>query len=220
MRKRRSKVKGYHTRQSLARRKPFLAPRARVLIVCEGGKTEPIYFKALRKDRRLTATEVEVHGAGCDPSALIQFAVDHIDKKKNEEGQVNKNPYDRVWCVFDCDAHERLAEAINRAKDLGFKIAFSNPCFELWYILHFDYSSAPCTSKQAVSLLRKKHIPEYTKAKNVYEHLLKLQDTAIQNAQSLRRHHETSSPARRVGLIVRNPSTSVDRLVAYLNGLG
>jgi hypothetical protein len=45
---------------------------------------------------------------------------------------------DEVWCVFDVDEHPKLAEARDQANANGIQLAVSNPCFELWLLLHFQ----------------------------------------------------------------------------------
>ena len=45
--------------------------------------------------------------------------------------------FDEVWCVHDVDDHPRLDEARIMARDNDISLAVSNPCFELWLLLHF-----------------------------------------------------------------------------------
>jgi hypothetical protein len=44
--------------------------------------------------------------------------------------------YDEVWCAFDVDEHPKLLEALKQASDNKVEVALSNPCFELWVVLH------------------------------------------------------------------------------------
>ena len=47
---------------------------------------------------------------------------------------------DQVWVVFDRDEHERFDEAVSLCEANGIGVARSNPCFEVWLILHMvDY---------------------------------------------------------------------------------
>lgn len=59
------------------------------------------------------------------------------------------NPYypderDVIWCVFDRD--ENSDAALQKAKQVamkeGYRLAYSNPSFELWFLLHFVNQSA------------------------------------------------------------------------------
>ncbi len=52
---------------------------------------------------------------------------------------------DEFWCVFDVEwprNHPGLKEAIEQARQNGIQLAVSNPCFELWLILHFQEQGA------------------------------------------------------------------------------
>ena len=61
--------------RSLSRRPPSVEPRDRVLIVCEGKKTEPNYFKRLRGMLRLSSTTVKVVHEGPSPITVVKTAV-------------------------------------------------------------------------------------------------------------------------------------------------
>lgn len=47
--------------------------------------------------------------------------------------------FDQVWCVFDHDAHGTFEDALNEAAKAQIRVAYSIPCFEFWYLLHFEY---------------------------------------------------------------------------------
>jgi hypothetical protein len=99
--------------------------KQRFLIVCEGEKTEPNYFRSFRVPKVV----IDVQGLGENPSRLIESA-------KELKSQ---DDYDRVWCVFDRDSwtEQDFNNAIKNANSEGFGVAYSNEAFELWYILHF-----------------------------------------------------------------------------------
>lgn len=210
MRTPRNSRRGQPNSSSLKRRAPTREPRARILIVCEGRKTEPTYFRVLCKHRSLSAAEVSVCGEECGshPTFVVECA-----RKRKKQAVENKEPYDRVWCVFDRDDHAKIHEALTRAKHLGINVAFSNPCFELWFLLHFDYSSGHVGRRQAQSRL-KQYINDYRKSMPVYEMLLPGQQTATDHAHRLRSYHDgvPNPPGY-------NPSTTVDQLVTELNAL-
>ena len=210
MTKRRNSKRGERWGKSFARGRPTRELRARVLIVCEGEKTEPIYFRALRKNKQLSAAEVTVFPSeyGTDPKSVVAYAVD-----RKEEASADKEPYDEVWCVFDRDEHHGIPEALNRARDCGIEVAFSNPSFELWFLQHFRYSSAHIERDAAESQL-KQEIPDYHKSMDVYERILSQQEDAVVNATRLVKHHTDVSDAPTC-----NPSTTVYKLVTALNEL-
>lgn len=63
--------------------------------------------------------------------------------------------FDEVWCVFDVEwpiNHPELGESIELANRGGLKLAISNPCFELWLILHFQDYRKWVDNKEAIAL--------------------------------------------------------------------
>src|SRR5579863_6447941 len=127
-------------RRNLRRRPPKLQPRTRVLVLCEGEVTEPKYFQAFRHEHRSRLVEVELVSDCGVPKTLVEYAVER-KKQAFREAKRYSDPflkYDEIWCVFDVDAHPHLNEAKNQARDNGLNLAISNPCFELWVLLHFQ----------------------------------------------------------------------------------
>jgi hypothetical protein len=130
---------------SLARRVGGQAIKKTVVVVCEGTRTEPQYLQwlGLQKDVAEVAAVrliVERGSKGQVPLQLVQRAVDLKDRAAKENGEV-----DEVWCVFDVEWPERrqnehhphLGEALQLALNNDVHVAISNPCFEVWLILHF-----------------------------------------------------------------------------------
>jgi len=197
MAKRKINSRGYSPRQIGTREL-----KERFLIVCEGSKTEPNYFRTFRVPRDV----VEVHGLGEDPSTLVRSATD----LKNKDG----DDYDQIWCVFDRDSWtlENFNNAISSARSQGFSVAYSNEAFELWYILHFEYLNTGIPRKDyspRLSLLLDK---KYEKnSETIYDELLDQQHTAIRNAEKLLTEYDPHVPAK------DNPSTTVHLLVQELN---
>lgn len=53
--------------------------------------------------------------------------------------------------MFDIDAHPNVREAIQKAEDNGIHLAISNPCVELWFILHFEDRTSHISRQAAQS---------------------------------------------------------------------
>jgi len=71
-----------------------------VIIVCEGAKTEPIYFNNFKNRNKPLRIKVVDSAAGKSYDALIQAAVDAEEKHiKGTEGEHT------VWCVSGVDMH-------------------------------------------------------------------------------------------------------------------
>lgn len=200
------------------RRKPVRAPYAKVLIVCEGEKTEPLYFHSLRDHYRLSSTNIEVTGE-CGSSPLDVFG--HAKQRYNEENKAG-DPFDKIYCVFDKNSHASYQQAldrIQRARPSNTYVAIpSVPCFEYWLLLHFIYRTRPYTplpgnsaSNQVLADLQG-HYPEYRKGLDrVFEELFgNLEDAKSNAARGLIQMQEACTD---------NPSTYVHVLVEYLQQL-
>jgi RloB-like protein len=176
--------------------------KQRFLIVCEGMKTEPYYFRSFRVPKAV----VEVQGAAGDPTRLVNTA----NKLSQEE------EYDQVWCVFDRDEGAWTAQnfnnALQNAKTHGFDVAYSNECFELWYILHFQFLNTGLPRSDYEDKLSELLGAKYRKNDStIYQQLLGKQSIAIKHAQKLLATYDRSNPEK------NNPSTTVHLLVQALN---
>lgn len=111
-----------------------------VVVVCEGTTTEPQYIEALAAEpevRHVAAVDLRLEAAdeGEVPLTLVRRAIAIERRAKKEGGEV-----DEIWCVFDVEwprNHPNLREAMTLAESNGIHLAVSNPCFEIWLILHF-----------------------------------------------------------------------------------
>ena len=200
-------------RGNLSRREAQKDPAARVLIVCEGKKTEPTYFSDLKREYRLTAASVKIAGEGADPQTVVA--------KANERQEAEKragDSYDRVYCVFDRDEHQSFDAACGDAARHGFQLARSWPCFEYWLLLHFKSGRSPYarngTGSAADNCINdlKKYFPSYTKsAEGIFTALQSKLDVAVANARATLRDAKATND--------HNPSTEIHRLVEYLKSL-
>ncbi|WP_227394387.1 RloB family protein [Jeotgalibacillus aurantiacus] len=190
------------------RKKRIIAPD-RFLIVCEGEKTEPNYFKSFKEminQKKKHSVDIEIKGEGANTISLVKAAI-QLKEQANPD-------YSQVWCVFDKDSftNEQFNEACQMAEQNDIFLAYSNESFELWYVLHFEYSQSALTRYQYVEKL-KSYLGDYKKnQKNIYELLNEHgnQKMAFSYAEKLCENVKCESYAR------KNPSTTVHRLVAEL----
>jgi len=155
--------------KQLARNKEKRSSYERVLIVCEGKKTEPNYFRELVNCLELNLANVEVDGK-CDssPSSVVKYA-----KKMYRQENKTGNGFDKVFCVFDKDMHSTYNSALIKIDKIipknVFSAANSVPCFEYWLLLHFEFTTKPFVANGAKSSCAKvidnlkKHLPAYAK---------------------------------------------------------
>jgi RloB-like protein len=125
-------------RNSFTRSKASKRPYRRFLIVCEGEKSEPDYIVGVKPLCRAQLIEIQVVGGAGATKKVVEEAVAlkkaAIAKAKKASNGFEQ--FDEVWCVLDVDDHLKLREALKQAKDNEIKIALSNPCYELWVIMH------------------------------------------------------------------------------------
>jgi hypothetical protein len=193
---------------SLRRRPPFRAPRARFLLVCEGRVTEPAYFQDIRHAER-GIIDLEIVPVG-PPKKVVERAVE-MKKTSKQEAERRKDEnllYDHVWCVFDVDQHPLIAEATQQARANSIDLAVSNPCFELWLLLHFQNQSAHI-EREAVQRLCREHMPGYQKTAPS-DALRPHQAGAIERAIALDKWQAGRNNAG------GNPSTGVHRLIQQI----
>ena len=134
---------------SFKRRESIRQPRERILIVCEGDKTEPKYFESLRAEFKLgTVVVVEGWKQRSAPINVVDHALSRSERasgrrKTRQKGQTSEPPFGEVWCVFDVDQHESFHRAVDKARANGLELVVSNPAFEYWYLLHFKETDRP-----------------------------------------------------------------------------
>ena len=197
-------------REALERRKPRRKPFAKILIVCEGKKTEPGYINGLKNKLRLSSANIKIVGKGVAPTSIVTSAA-KLYQKENRAG----DPFDKVFCVFDKDQHAKYDEALeiinNKKPKEVFTAITSVPAFEYWLLLHHKYSTRPCNSSGVLKDL-KCHMPKYQKGdETIFDQLQEKLEKAKENARlSLNSARKNNTD---------NPSTRVHELVAFLEGI-
>lgn len=198
--------------KSFERKKGNKQAGKRYLIVCEGSKTEPNYFKELRHNLRLKTATIEICGEECgsDPVSVYQHAARLYEEEKGAK-------FDAVYCVIDKDDHKNLTKAIALIHARGgiFTPILSYPCFEYWLLLHYDLhrTSFFRTSRKSIADVvistLKKFDKGYTKgATGIWIRYKDKLPAALKNSKEIKRAANASGNP--------NPSTNVHELVELL----
>lgn len=184
-----------------------------ILIVCEGEKTEPYYFNWYKENCKQDIS-IQIEGEGQNTISLVKRSI-AIKKAKEKEENIK---FDQVWCVFDRDSftQQDYDNAFNYANSKNIEVAYSNECFEIWYLLHFHYFNTGMDRETAFKkldeLMKKNYHIRYTKNNpKMFEILKDKQSNAIQYAT---KHDEN---IKRWDKWNTNPSTTVYKLVQELN---
>ena len=197
-----------HRSSDLSRRQGVREIKQSFLIVCEGEKTEPDYFKAFR----MTAATVKAVGQAMNTMTLVSKAI-----SIREADQKRKKIYDQCWVVFDKDDFpaKDFNQAIQFAEKNGLRVAYSNQAFEYWFLLHYNLYTGAIHRNQYKDMLTKLTGIPYSKSEGygavMYNFLLSRQQQAINNAETVLAEISHGNPAE------EESSTTVQRLVIELN---
>lgn len=197
-----------HRSSDLSRRQGVREIKQSFLIVCEGEKTEPDYFKAFR----MTAATVKAVGQAMNTMTLVSKAISIRDAD-----QKRKKIYDQCWVVFDKDDFpaKDFNQAIQYAEKNGFRVAYSNQAFEYWFLLHYNLYTGAIHRSQYKDMLTKLTGMPYSKSEGygavMYNLLLSRQQQAINNAETVLAEISHGNPAE------EESSTTVQTLVLELN---
>jgi len=200
--------------RSLRRGTPKRLPRKSLLVLCEGKVTEPKYLNAFKHEHRSQLIEVEVVPECGVPKSLVEQAV---DRKKHAEKEARRysdpyRKYDEVWCVFDVDIHPNLPEAKQQALDNKLNLAISNPCFELWVLLHFREQHAH-QERGVIQAAVREHLHDFDK-EVPYDKVQPHYEEAVGRAIALTEWQVQQ------GRPDGNPSTAVHNLTERIAELG
>ena len=197
---------------SLKRSNHTLEPKRRFILFCEGKKTEPQYFKAIGRTCTSTLIIVETHGGVGVPRTIAKEAVEKAKSlglaPKSRRKKDSFEEHDQVWAIFDRDEHPGFDEALMICESQNVGVGRSDPCFELWLILHeaeYDKPNDRHAMQKALRKLRPEYDPDREKTPKC-EDLVKRVEKAEERAekQLQKREEEDNS--------FGNPSTTVGRL--------
>jgi hypothetical protein len=188
-------------------------PKKTLVVFCEGEKTEPQYLQVLKRQpeiRDAAAVELRIetgHG-GAVPRTLVSLAVDARNRAVDEEAEI-----DEFWCVFDVEwprNHPGLTDAIQEARENHIRLAVTNPCFELWLILHLKDHGAWLENDDARRLRRRLDgSPDKSLDAAKYMPLI---EVAARRAAELETRHQKSGAV----FPHDNPSSGMHRLIASI----
>ena len=104
-----------------------------IRVLTEGKVTEPSYLIAWARRHRHSIS-LSLPESGMAPETLVDHARQHLRRRRRSRR--GDQDFDEIWCVFDIDLHPNVPTAIHNARQSGIEVAVSNPCIELWLVLH------------------------------------------------------------------------------------
>ncbi|MEI7188393.1 RloB family protein [Dickeya dianthicola] len=168
-----------------------------IVIACEGEKTEQQYFSSIseRCNELGSRLQLKILEPRQEGYSAPKYVLDQMDKYRKDFG-INK--HDELCLVIDRDeqawAEAAISEVAQHCHAKQYVLALSNPCFELWLLIHYcDISTIDDQEKN--SILRNKNgfmkkkirevIGEYNSSSINIDHFWDLTRTAIDRAKNL-----------------------------------
>ena len=195
-----------------------------VLIVTEGSQTEPKYFEHFKT--RQNNIDIRVVGSRSSAGETDYVSLVRKAREYQERNQLSAATGDSVWVIADADVNynnskpiaeknSKLNQARKMADNKGINLLLSSPCFEVWLLLHYQYTTKFIKDYADMKSVLQKYIPTYTKTADVYELINDRTKTAIENAKRVERHHLQDGCKLPFGVDV-NPFTDVYKLLERL----
>lgn len=193
----------------MSRRRQAYRELSTIFIFCEGDRTEPNYFSMFHpKQTSVMINPGKPRNAGGEAKGLRALAEGFLRSGSYRQGR------DRIWIVLDKDRNPRedLTALREWCSSNGVGLAFSNPCFEYWLLIHYEYVESGENKEHLRSMLSRR-LGGYEKSADYASALRERVPTAIRNARTLRGGLDPK------GYCDHNPFTSVDVLASELRGL-
>lgn len=204
---------------SLIRRAAFVSPKVEIVVSCEGKVTERKYLEDCKREYGSGLVKLRFLPITGVPLTVVGAAIEERNKLIDARRR-SKDSFDvfRVWAVFDRDDHPNIEEALTLAQDNKIDVAFSNPCFEIWPLLHLmDYGAQD--GRHAVQSRLAEEMPGYDHERGATVDFQSIKDKFPVAYERARRHN---SMREREGTPLGCPCTTVGELVRKIveNGKG
>ncbi len=183
-----------------------------VLVAYEGeNKTEKNYFdNFLGRDKNYIIKSVP--GNETDPINLVKQTI-----KKVKDLELDLSLDDKAFCIFATDTklekNVQIEAAIKMSKKNNIIPIVSSPCVELWFLLHYEYTTAIVSSNEVIERL-KRYYPKYEKNCNIYPDIKDKTNKAIDNSKKLEKYQKQNN--RKLQTVEANPYTEIYKIVEEL----
>jgi len=188
----------------------------KIYIFHNGAVAELDYFQDFKhflaaQDAQIIVENHAKRTAGKVPWQVIEEAI-----KRQKQNEISQKDGDQIWCVFDIDDFyknnpKEFEKSLKKAEAKNIKIAYSNQCFELWLMLHFEQISTAISrkdyEKKLQTFFKKIGINYQKNSSDIFNKILPRQQDAIKRSKKLFKENKPQN----------NPSTSIFLLVEELN---
>lgn len=143
------------------------------------------------------------------PKAIAKFAIEYAKSRRRNKKGASFAENDSVWAVFDRDEHPHFDEVVDLCRRHEIGVARSDPCFELWLVLHEQDYDKPCDRREIQRKLEGLR-PEYdrnsAKMPDCADLVNRIEEAEQRAERQLSRRWEEGCPCG-------NPSTTVFQLI-------
>jgi RloB-like protein len=135
-------------------------------VFCEGKVTEPEYLLSFYRQIKVKLTVLpRPRGGAGEPLTIVKTCIAHREELRQAVHD-RWREVDQVWAVFDKDEHIYFDDAVALARKNEVRLAISNPCIEIWGLLHGeDPCDKPMGRREAQKAV-KAIFPDYDHDKN------------------------------------------------------
>ena len=182
-----------------------------MLIVAEGrNKTEKQYFGSFQDQHGKYVIRFAT-GLETDPVGMLKAV-----EKAWSKNELSAKDRDKAYIVLDMDCKPdkiRLVKELQK-KTKNIQFIVSNPCIEVWFILHFIYTTHQFKDSKEPKKELAKYIPGYEESMDISEILRSMLDTASKHIEQLKAYYEELGISW--GDVDCNPMTDVPEILKEL----
>lgn len=173
------------------------------------GETEKNYFSILNKKYNSTVNVKvciqPVHKQGKD---LLRYALGKINTLEKNK----RNNLGGIYIIFDKDNvdNTEIENVLSKAKNSNVNVGFSNSCFEVWLLAHFEKPNQSHTKSKLYKQLEtylncKQYAKEHKNDEKLLKQLEDLVSIAIENTKSMENFNQT--------FITKEPYTNIGHII-------
>lgn len=179
-------------------------------------KTERLYLQQIARELKGKINFHYAEGNETDPVAMMKALIEKAEQLEMTEG-------DFGFCLVDSDCDPSKNQLMGNADKLAqdstigrIQQIVSSPCFEIWYLLHYTYSTALYNrSSEVIDKLREQGCDYQKNKAGMFDRLRENHQKACENARRLMKH--CSDKGAKLHTTAYMPSTEVFLIFEHIS---
>lgn len=175
-------------------------------------KTEKQYFLSFQEQHGKYAIQYVNTGLDTDPAGMLK-SMENAWKRY----ELSVSNGDKAYIVLDMDCSLQKIKLVKKLQEASKNIQFivSNPCIEVWFIMHFIYTTHQFKDGREPKKELGKYISGYEENMYISEIIRPRLEMAVKNVEKLMVHYE--SIGIKWGDAACNPMTDVVDILKELD---